>query len=498
MDTTLNFPYAPSIQLLPLVEQLQTRIADLEKLNSDLQQRNDELQRRNVELEQRVKELEASRSKKSHNSSKPSSTDVFKKPKRTKSQRKATGRKPGGQKGHQGNTLRLSDTPDQQDVHIPNGCCDQCGQDLDGLPVNLAPEKRQVFDLPEIKFTVVEHRIGEVQCTCGKVHRGSFPDSISQPTQYGPNTHTLATYLGHYQFMPYDRMRQFFLDVTGQAISVGTLSKMCQQGAYLATPVVEQIKEAVIASPVANFDETGLRVNVSLKWLHTASTTTLTWYGVHEKRGNEATDAHGILPVFKGTAVHDNWAPYWKYSCAHSLCNAHHLRELEFIAETTGQEWPRTMQGLLREMKQATDLAKEIGRKDLPVALIESFERDYDQVIEEGFEQNPEQSRTTGTRGRIKQTPAYNLLSRLRQRKENALLFLRDLSVPFDNNTGEQAMRMPKVKIKISGCFRTEEGASNFGIVRSYLDTLRKQGIQVYSAIRNLFTGKLVIPSLAK
>ena len=377
-------------------------------------------------------------------------------------------------------------------------CCDQCGKHLDGLPVSVLPERRQVFDLPVIKFSTTEHRIGEVLCSCGAVHRGEFPESVNQPTQYGPNTYSLANYLSYYQFIPYDRMRLFFLDVAGQTISVGTLSKMCQQGAHLAAPMADQIKEAVIASPVANFDETGLRVNVRLRWLHSAATTTLTWYGVHDKRGNEAMDAHGILPVFKGKAIHDNWAPYWKYLCKHGLCNAHHLRELEFIAETTGQEWPRTLQELLREMKQATDLAKETGWKELPAALIDSFVQDYDQVIEEGLEQNPEQSRTAGKRGRTKQTPAYNLLSRLRLRKENALLFLRDLSVPFDNNTGEQTMRMPKVKIKIAGCFRTEEGASNFGIVRGYIDTLRKQGVQIYSAIHDLFTGNLLVPSFAK
>jgi len=252
-------------------------------------------------------------------------------------------------------------------------------------------------------------------------------------------------------------------------------------------PSVMQIAAAVIASPVVHFDGTGQRVGARLRWLHSVGTPLLTWYGTHDKRGKIAMDDFGILPAFKGVAVHDGWASYRDYPCTHGLCNAHHLRELIYLEETTEQTWPRKMIEFLRRAKDQADAAK-LAQRPLAKTQITGLRRQYKAILVQGERDNPRLARTQPQqRGRIKQSPAINLLLRLREHADDVLRFLADVRVPFDNNLAERDIRMPKLKQKISECFRTVTGAESFCTIRSYLATLRKQGRNVFRALTLAF-----------
>ena len=261
------------------------------------------------------------------------------------------------------------------------------------------------------------------------------------------------------------------------------------QAAQTLLSSVMRIAVAVSASPVVHFDETGQRVGARLRWLHSAGTPLLTWYGAHDKRGQIAMDAFGILPAFQGVAVHDGWASYRDYSCTHALCNAHHLRELIYLEETTEQTWPRKMIDFLRRAKVQADAAK-LAQQPLAATQLSRLRRKYKAILAQGEADNPLLPRTQPKqRGRIKQTPAVNLLLRLREHKSDVLRFLTDARVPFDNNLAERDIRMPKLKQKTSGCFRTVTGAESFCTIRSYLATLRKQGRNVFHALTLAFQG---------
>jgi len=247
---------------------------------------------------------------------------------------------------------------------------------------------------------------------------------------------------------------------------------------------------------VAHFDETGQRVGGRLRWLHAAVTATLSWYGAHDKRGQAAMDAFGILPGFKGVAVHDGWVPYKDYDCTHALCNAHHLRELVFLAETTGQAWPQQMIDLLCAAKTETDQARQ-GPSPLSEKRLRHYRGRYEAILAAGEQLNPEAPRKAGRRGRVKQSAAVNFLGRLRRYTDEVLRFLHDPRVPFDNNQAERDIRMPKLKQKVSGCFRTTQGADAFCVTRSYLATLRKQGRDLFHSLILTFQGQPPQPVLS-
>ena len=251
-----------------------------------------------------------------------------------------------------------------------------------------------------------------------------------------------------------------------------------------------------------NDDESGLRVNDKGYWLHVASTILLTYYDVHEKRGKEAMDDIGILPDFEGTSVHDHWKPYFRYdNCDHSLCNSHHLRELKFVYERYDQEWAAKMIDLLIEIKEKVDETRP-HKDHLEPSEIKEFEKRYDEIVERGLMDNipppGEQLIKKRRRGRVKQTPPKNLLDRLKEFKEETLRFMYDFSVPFDNNLGERDIRMMKVQQKISGTFRSCDGALSFCRIRSYISTVKKQGFNVMSALQDIFSGEQLLPQLCE
>ena len=466
-------------------------------------------------LNARITELENRLAKNSRNSHKPPSSDgLARKTKKKKSLRQESARKPGGQPGHPGTTLYLVDQPDRIVRHIPTACA-TCGTSLDRIPQTSGFERRQVHDVPPlVGLEVTEHRaLSKICLVCKSTTSGSFPPGVSQPAQYGERLKALGVYLQEYQLLPFARTREMLFDLFGAAPSEGTLATAKAECHARLEPVEKAIKRANSKAEVAHFDETGVRIRVKTHWLHQAGTQSLTFYAHHEKRGREALDAIGILPAFSGTSVHDGFSSYFTYQqCVHALCNAHLLRELTALHEQDThhhhhhhqqqqqqqqQQWAGRMIELLREIETAVEEVRTAGGQRLEPAKREAFEARYERLLCEGFRANPPPP-PTGKRGRPKQSVAKNLLDRLDKHRRAVLRFMEDFAVPFDNNLAERDLRMIKVHQKVSGCFRSPEGASFFCRIRGYISTLRKQGYRVLSALQSVFSGKPYMPQLQR
>jgi transposase len=444
-------------------------------------------------LEEENAALRAQLGTNSHNSGKPPSSDGPGVKPHPKSQRTASGRAPGGQPGHTGHTLRLVDAPDAVQVHAPAHCAG-CGQSLASVPAQRS-ERRQVVDLPPIKVWVTEHQAQTKCCpACGCETTGAFPPEVAAPVHYGPGVATLGVYLNQEQLLPLARTGQVLAEVFGCPVAEGTVERAVADCHTQLAAAEAAIKQGVTTAAVAHFDETGVNLRGTTAWLHVASTPHLTFYAVHKKRGQAALDAIGVLPAFRGRAMHDGLTSYWQYDqCAHALCNAHHLRELTFVEEQLGQSWAKDLKGVLGEMKQAVDAARAQGLSRLPADVQQEFARRYDAVLAAGLRANPPPA-PTGKRGRPKRGKAGNLVDRLREHKEATLAFLTDFAVPFDNNQAERDIRMTKVREKISGCFRTTAGAARFCRIRGYISTLRKQGLPIFSALGQTLAGDPLLP----
>lgn len=356
---------------------------------------------------------------------------------------------------------------------------------------------RQVFDLPAIKLEVTEHQAEVKHCPqCGSTNRGEFPTQVTNIVQYGEVIKAFIVYLMNYQLIPYRRTSEALTDLTGQSISEGTLHQMIVEGAANLGDSCEQIKNAIKKAGVGNFDETGLYVAGNRLWLHVAATPSLTYYDYHEKRGRQALDAIDILPNFTGTAVHDGYSSYTDYACQHALCNAHHLRELTFLSEQYGLSWADKMIDHLLNIKKAVDEARQLGMDTLDRVLITKFERRYQRILAEGFAADrPPKPVGKMQRGRKKQSKAKNLLDRLSNYRKETLAFMYDFCVPFDNNLAERDIRMMKVQQKISGCFRSLGGAKLFCNIRSYISSMRKQGHNVFTVLKSVFSANPIQPA---
>jgi transposase len=455
--------------------------------------------------QERVKALEEQLRKNSRNSSKPPSSDGFKKPAPPSSEqhekkRKGKKRKPGGQKGHKGSGLTPVEKPDHTIVHEAHKC-KKCGRSLK-KQTPTGYEARQVFDIPPLNIEVTEHQAEIKECPhCGEENKAPFPEDVKGPVQYGPRVKAIAVYLKNYQLLPYKRTRELFKDIFSADIVEGTLVNINKDCSRRLEPTMEEIQEVLKASPVGNFDETGCSVEGKRIWLHVACTPEFTYYEIHDKRGREAMDDIGILPDFKGRAIHDFWQSYLSYDCSHGLCNAHLLRELIFLYEEQDQCWAEKMIDCLLDIKEAVDKAKKRGSSALRNGKVKEFEELYDAAVEAGFAENPMPvDAPTGRkgarkRGRPKKTKAQNLLFRFRDHKDEILAFMHDFRVPFDNNLAERDIRMMKVQQKISGTFRSRDGGKDFCRIRSYISTIRKHAMNVIDAIRKVFLGTPFVPS---
>ena len=434
-----------------------------------------------VELRARVADLERQLGLNSGNSGKPPSSDgLKKKPARVSSLRGRSGKKPGGQPGHPGNTLRRSENPGATVNHFPETCAG-CGAALSEATAN-GHTARQVFDLPEPQpLLVTEHRAHACRCTaCGSQTRADFPEGVSAPVQYGPRIAAIVLYLLHYQLLPEKRLAVLMADLFGVRLVTATIAGMSRSCAARFQGFATAVRDHVVAAPVKHMDETGFRIGGKTQWLHIASTIWLTFYRTSPKRG-------GLLENVQGIVVHDHWKPYYTLKgVLHALCNAHHLRELQALVEIEKEDWAPRMQRLLRRACHATNLAREQG-VTLSPSFIALIERCYDHILMEGFAFHEAQPALISTarkrRGRVPRRTGHNLLLRLRVRKVDVLRFLFDPAVPFTNNLAEQDARMMKLRQKISGGFRSVEGAEDFAVIRSLLSTARKQGWDLLQAL---------------
>jgi len=421
--------------------------------------------------EARIAELERRLGLNSGNSGKPPSSDGLKKPVRVSSLREPLGRKTGGQPGHPGKTLSRTETPDATIDHFPQICAG-CGAALsEAMATNHTA--RQVFDLPEPNpLVVTEHRAYSCRCAaCGAQTRSAFPEGIAAPVQYGARIAAFVLYLLHYQLLPEKRLAVLLADLFSVHLATATIARISQDCAERCQVFVDAVRDQVAKAPVKHMDETGFRIGGKAQWLHIASTVLLTFYRVAPKRGSLMDNVGGIV-------VHDHWKPYYTLTgVLHALCNAHHLRELKALVEIEKEDWARKMQRLLRRTCHATNLAREAD-VSLKPGLIALIERRYDAIAAAGLAFHETQPALTqvGKRGRPPRRVGHNLLLRLLTRKQDVLRFLTDPRVPFTNNLAEQDGRMMKVQQKISGGFRSEDGAKDFAVIRSLLSTARKQG----------------------
>jgi len=445
------------------------------------------LQDQMAQLERRLKALEGRLAQNSSNSHRPPSSDGFRKP-RIKSLRTRSGRKPGGQPGHPGQTLQPVRKPDYTQIHELT-VCPQCGGGgLSREPV-LDYERRQVLDLPARPLAVTEHRAEIKGCPhCGAEVRAVFPPGVNAPVQYGPRFQSLMVYLNQQQLLPYERLAQLCQDLFGQPLSAGTLVAANERVFAQLEPFAQALVQQVPQAPVVHLDESGLRVAGALHWLHVASTSQLTFYGVHPKRGTEAMDALGIVGACRHWVVHDHWKPYFSYpECLHALCNEHLLRELKFLWEEQQEVWARQLSDLLLGLHRRRQKHGPFNESQFNRAR-----KHYRAVVRRGRYRHP---RPPAGQGRRAQSKAANLLERLEDFDWSILAFLWDARVPFTNNQGEQDIRMIKVRQKISGCFRTLHGAQMFCRIRSYLSTCRKRGHNLWEAIQRAVLGLPFIPS---
>lgn len=441
-------------------------------------------------LTARVAELERRLGLNSRNSSKPPSSDgLAKAPPR--SLRKESGRRPGKQPGSQGQTLRQVDDPDEVVEHRPVRC-GGCGAGLAGAVLG-SVVRRQEFDLPPVRARVVEHRLVCCLCAgCGVVTAAADPPGIGAPVQYGPGIAAAVVYLLVRQHLPVVRVAELCAELLGVAPSTGWIAGQLSRAAAALTGFDQRVRAGVRASAVAHFDESGARVAGRTRWVHSASTATLSVYDLHDKRGRTAMDAAAILPGYAGIAVHDCWQPYFSYvEVDHAVCNAHILRELIGWHETDPQRHRWAQHGIdtLTAANTAVVAAKAAGASGLPGALLADFDQRWQAVIAAGYATNPRPEAGRGDR-------AVALLDRLRTATTEIWRFAHDFRVPFDNNQAERDIRMVKLQIKISGCWRSTTGAQQWLRIRSYISTVIKNRLGVVQAIRDALTGNPWLPHL--
>jgi transposase len=463
----------------------------LEEEILQLREENRLLRLRNQELEALLKEALDKLNKNSGNSSRPPSSDPFRK---NQSLRTASGKRPGGQKGHPGTTLQMREVPDSIQVHDV-ARCSHCQRDLT-TTVTQRYERRQVYELPPLQLWVTEHRsLVKVCPRCGEVNRGVFPVEVTQPVQYGERLKALCVYLTNYQLLPYHRCAQLLKDLLGYSPSEATLADIAEGCSAALWSFERSVKEALLLQKVLSLDETGYRFCGKTGWLHVTATGDYTLYQVHSRRGIQALDHIGILPQYQGVAMHDYWKAYLEYGCEHVFCHAHHLRDLTFCIEAENSHWAAQMKALLTRIHQSVEQQRLKGETTLSIEAFAKYHQAYWKVMEEGAVEHPRPMRQD-LPGRVAKSKSRNLWERFYEYASEMLRFACDFSIPFTNNVAEQAVRMMRVKQKISGCFRSTHGAENFARIRSYIDTLRKQGLPIVEHLKKAMTAQAWMPML--
>jgi transposase len=414
----------------------------------------------------------------SKNSSKPPSED---KNRKRGSTRKKSNNKPGGQRGHIGIRLKKVSDPDKtKDIRIDRRTLPR------GYYKEVGYEARQVFDF-NITRMVTEYRAEILEDQKGNRFVAEFPEHVTAEVQYGIGVKSTAVYCSQFQLLPYQRIQDQFADQIKLPLSTGSLFNFNKEAYKLLEGFDGLVKQKLAMDKLLHADETGINVNKKKFWLHCASNENWTYFYPHEKRGTEAIDEIGILPKFNGIMCHDHWKPYYKYKCIHALCNAHHLRELIRAEEQDNQEWAKAMRQLLLGINTEVENAGGILSKE----RADYFRKRYRRILKKAQAECPEPNRKKGQKGRLKKSKSRNLLERLQEFEEDTLRFMENKIVPFTNNPGENDLRMTKVQQKISGCFRSIDGAYIFCRIRSYLSTCRKNNVSSTDALRLLFEGKM-------
>jgi transposase len=467
---------------------LRAVLADLHAIATEMT----ELKAANERLRARVERLEAERNRHSGNSSKPPSSDSVTQRAAQKARRASWGkqkkdRKPGKQPGSEGRHLAQVADPDLVVRHVPERC-PACQARLGDAPV-VGMEIRQVFDLPDPRLVVVEHQVERRRCACGTTSAGTFPPEATAPACWGSWVRAAATYLMVRQHLPVARTAELLGDVLGAPVSTGWLASLPEEAAAGLGGFHADLKARLISAPLLHVDETGGRTSGVREWIHVASTPLLTLLDCHARRGVEATDAIGVLPAFQGVAMHDRWAPYWANGCTHAVCGAHLLRDLAGVAEIASQtSWAEAMARLLLDAKDLAEQARVAGVRAVAEPSREQIRRRFDEIVAEGIAANPTPIRWSGRTPHERRS--YNLAVALQEHKDEALRYLDDTALPFDNNQAERDLRMVKLQQKVSGCFRTHVGARHFCAIRSYISTAQKHGVRSLDVLVQLFAGQ--------
>ena len=472
-------------KLISKIKKLEAKASKLENQNKQLIDAIYSLETQNSELLEKVKKLQSEKSKNSSNSSKPPSSDGLKK--KTKSLREKSNRKTGGQSGHKGNTLMFQENPDEI-IELPLQVCNHCNKKMK-VPFHEYVQ-RQVIDIDSVK-KVIEFRAQRALCQhCNKEAISEFPKYCTKKVQYGQQIKALIVYFNKYHLIPLKRITELFEDVYHISISEGSIVNFSKELFGKLESFENNCKDVLKNSDLVHSDESGGRCEKSLKWFHVTSNEFLTLFSFHSKRGTEALNDIGILPNFKGKVVHDYYKSYFKVAINHILCNAHLLRELVFEKDENNQDWAGSMINLLIKIKEKVDKSKAKNEEFLSRYMIQKFEIEYDKIIKQGIDKNPLNPKVEGKRGRTKQSSTRNLLDRLLEHRDEYLGFMYDFIIPFDNNLAERDIRMLKLYMKISGCFRTFNGAMYFCRIRSYISTTRKNGVNVLDSLVNAFDNR--------
>jgi transposase len=447
-----------------------------------------------LQIQAELRQLRDAAAQNSRNSSRPPSSDRAGQPK-PQSLRQKSGRQPGGQPGHPGRTLQPSDQPKHVAIHPCLECA--CGRDLSRQPA-LGYQSRQVFDLPSLQLECTEHRAEIKECPgCHHQARAPFPPGVTAPVQYGKNFRALLAYLYDAQEGASRRIGEMCREMFGYPVSEATLQAARQEQHVALEPFEARLREILPQEPVLHADETSVPINKVTHWLHVVCTPLLTFFAIHLRRGQEAMAAIGILPKFTGWLMTDFLSSYLNFEqCLHTFCKSHLQRELVFLYEQHQQAWANDLHLLFREMLQSV---RDLKARDAPPTerQYRRWQQKYRDILRAGRRANP-LSPQQRTMKRCKQSKAQNLLDRLEGYEEAILAFLWALELPFTNNEAERAFRMMKVRLKISGCFRTLEGARRHARIRSYISTLRKNGLPVLEYLGRALDGRPFLPQAAK